>query len=76
MITITIMCNSLEFDLQIDSRQKIRAAIDILVQKGMALVDVDRICIKSICQKKVVSINKTFREEGINSGDKLEVIGE
>ena len=71
-INITIKSNEQTFDIRIDSQQKIKNALAILRQSGKLPQGETPDYMHSMLAQSLVSTHKTFAEEGIFDGDKLE----
>ena len=74
-VTVTITTPDDSADIQIDSRQHIQAAGDILYSTGKSLHGPTNFY-RSRMQRRVVSALNTFDEEAILTGDELTLIEE
>ena len=71
-IDITIKLGNQSFDIKIDSQQRIKNALVILRQSGKLQPGDTPDYMHSMLNQCLVSTHKTFMEEGIYDGDKLE----
>jgi len=72
-ITITITAFNKSHDVQIDNRQQIRAAAEILQETGR-LPFYSIAYYRSRTQQRIVSAFNTFEQENIQTGDELSQI--
>jgi len=71
-ITITFETDSEAFDVSIDERQEIRAALRALSESGKTKSGwMDYPFYRSLLQERLVSGNFTFEDAGIVTGDML-----
>lgn len=69
-ITITLTTPDHSFDIQIDNRQRIAAAAEILMSTGKS-VHRSTDFYRSKMQKRIVSSFNSFLQENIQTGDEL-----
>lgn len=61
-------------DIQINSQQKIKDTLKILKDAGiMSEIQLESIKVKSVRKRMYINIEKSYEEEQINSGDRLEL---
>lgn len=74
-ITVTFISNGNSIDLLINQKQKIKDTLDV-IEEVQGLPDVamaDIYYVKSLRMKKRLSVFSSYADEGIFSGDILEV---
>lgn len=71
-IDITIKFGNQSYDIKIDSQQRIKNALAILRQSGKLPPGETPDYMRSLLNQCMVSTHKTFAEESIFDGDKLE----
>lgn len=72
-INITIEFDNKQYDLSLDSRQRIHIAVEILM-RYLKVPTLPVTFYRSKMQGKVISAYQTFQEANIHSGDLLSVI--
>lgn len=73
-ITITVKINQSAVDIRIDSQQTIAAGLHVLQMSGMLPKVECPDFFRSVLNEKIISVNRTFSEEGIYDGDILEAV--
>lgn len=71
MISFTLDYMGSKVDLQLDEKQEIRNVLKVLSESGNIPPDKNWRWCKSMLQRRVISVYKTFEEEKIFTGDIL-----
>lgn len=69
MISFTLDYLGRTIDLQLDEKQEIRNVLKVLLESGNTPDDQSWRWCKSILQRRIISVYKTFEEEQIFTGD-------
>ncbi len=69
MIRFTLDFKGKTTDIQLDEKQSIINLIGVLKESGLVGDKEEWSCCKSVLQRRVISVYKTFEEERIFTGD-------
>ena len=69
MIRFTLDFKGKTTDIQLDEKQSIINLIGVLKESGLVGDKEEWSCCKSVLQRRVISVYKTFEEEKIFTGD-------